>query len=164
MAPVESRSRVWYREPWPWLLMAGPAAVVVAGICTAILAVRSDDGLVAEDYYRRGLAINQVLRREDRARRLGLAAVVSFSGARVRVVLSGAGIAPEAVRLRLIHPTRAGLDQTLSLPRIAPGIYAGSVATIGSEPRRLVLEDQAASWRLSGNAPGGAARVSLDTR
>ena len=33
----------WYREPWPWLLMAGPAAVVVAGLITAWIAVKTDD-------------------------------------------------------------------------------------------------------------------------
>ena len=54
----------WYREPWPWLLMLGPAIVVVAGLYTAILAVRSDDGLVATDYYRQGLEINKKLSRE----------------------------------------------------------------------------------------------------
>jgi uncharacterized protein len=39
----------WYREPWPWLLMAGPAIVVVAGLYTAYLAVTTNDALVAGD-------------------------------------------------------------------------------------------------------------------
>jgi len=38
----------WYRHPWPWILMAGPAIVVVAGLVTAFLAVTTFDGLVAE--------------------------------------------------------------------------------------------------------------------
>ena len=29
-----SSRRPWYREPWPWMLMAGPLAVVLAGIVT----------------------------------------------------------------------------------------------------------------------------------
>ena len=49
----------WYREPWPWLLMAGPAVVVVAGLFTAWLAVVHEDGLVADDYYKQGLGINK---------------------------------------------------------------------------------------------------------
>ena len=57
----------WYREPWPWLLMAGPALVVVAGLTTAWIAVTHEDGLVADDYYKRGLAINQELRRDSAA-------------------------------------------------------------------------------------------------
>ena len=44
--------RPWYREPWPWLLMAGPATVLVAGAATTWIAFASADGLVAEDYYK----------------------------------------------------------------------------------------------------------------
>ena len=54
-------NRPWYREPWPWILMAPPAAAVIAGAATVWIAVGSADGLVADDYYKRGLAINQVL-------------------------------------------------------------------------------------------------------
>ena len=55
-------AKSWYREPWPWLLMMGPAIVIVAGFYTLWLAIQSNDGLVADDYYKRGLAINQTLR------------------------------------------------------------------------------------------------------
>ena len=48
MKKIDPASKPWYREPWPWILMAGPAIVVVAGIATAWLAVRSNDGLVED--------------------------------------------------------------------------------------------------------------------
>ena len=57
----------WYRQRWPWLLMLGPAIVVVAGISTAVIALETDDGLVADDYYKRGLGINQTLERASRS-------------------------------------------------------------------------------------------------
>jgi len=44
-----------------WLLISGPAVVVVAGIATAFIAVRGADPVVEADYYRRGLEINKVL-------------------------------------------------------------------------------------------------------
>lgn len=37
----------WYRHRWPWLLMSGPALVVVAGIATTVIAVRTADPMVA---------------------------------------------------------------------------------------------------------------------
>ena len=37
----------WYREPWPWILMSGPATVVVAGCVTAVIAIRTADPVVA---------------------------------------------------------------------------------------------------------------------
>jgi len=98
----------WYREPWPWLLMAGPAIVVVAGIVTAWIAVKNEDGLVADDYYKQGLAINQVIRRETAGAALDMRARVLFGENRVRVFLTGAAL-PQELVLRLVHRTRAGL-------------------------------------------------------
>ena len=62
----------WYREPWPWLLMLGPAGAIIAGAFTVWLAVVHEDGLVADDYYKQGLAINKVIRRQSQAVQLGL--------------------------------------------------------------------------------------------
>ena len=96
-------AKPWYREPWPWLLMAGPCVVIVAGFFTLWLAITSDDGLVADDYYKRGLAINQTLSRALRAEQLALGArvVLGADGARARVTLTGTGVLPEYLRLRL---------------------------------------------------------------
>ena len=57
----------WYRQIWPWLLMLGPGIVVIAGFITLWLAITSFDGLVADDYYKKGLGVNQDLSRRERA-------------------------------------------------------------------------------------------------
>ena len=57
----------WYREPWPWILISGPAIVVVAGFYTLYLAVVGADPLVVDNYYKEGLAINRVLERDQAA-------------------------------------------------------------------------------------------------
>ncbi|AMO24759.1 hypothetical protein GCM10027034_08940 [Ramlibacter solisilvae] len=54
----------WWKHGQVWLLISGPAAVVVAGVVTMWLAVSSPDPVIAEDYYRQGLEINQQLARE----------------------------------------------------------------------------------------------------
>src|SRR3954470_22021591 len=107
-------SKSWYREPWPWLLMSGPALVIVAGFYTLWLAIQSDDGLVADDYYKRGLAINQTLSRAQRAEQMALVGRVEFDGdsPQIRARLSGSGNGlPPVLRLRLVHPTQAVADQ-----------------------------------------------------
>ena len=85
--------RPWYREPWPWLLALGPMTVVIGGAVTLWLAAASDDGLVASDYYRRGLAINQTLARQQTAMRMQYSAQVTFSGdgRNVRGKMNGSG-------------------------------------------------------------------------
>lgn len=156
------RGKPWYREPWPWLLMAGPAATIVAGLFTLVLAYRTEDGLVADDYYKQGLAINRVLKRDERARELNLSAVSSFSGERVRVVLRDAREAPQELRLLLIHPTRGGRDRSVSLTTTAPGVYDGAAQGIHGETRRLVLEDAGSTWRLVGIWKGGEEPAKLE--
>lgn len=145
-------TKPWYREPWPWALIAGPAAVVVAGGVTIWLAVSSNDGLVADDYYRRGLAINQVLVRDREAARLGFHARIRLidSGALELILTGGAAEPPAVLTLKLVHPTRAGEDQLLRLARVAPGLYRSQSGPLPTGRRNVVLEDEAHTWRLTG--------------
>ena len=71
--------RPWFREPWVWLLIALPASAVLGGIVTIWLAVSTDDGLVADDYYKRGLEINKKLDRDSAANNYDLVANVQIS-------------------------------------------------------------------------------------
>jgi hypothetical protein len=41
--------RPWYKEPWPWVAIAIPAAAVIMGIVTFYLAVSNPDHLVVDD-------------------------------------------------------------------------------------------------------------------
>jgi hypothetical protein len=84
-------SRPWYREPWPWILAAGPFIVVIAAFYTAWLAVKSNDGLVTEDYYRKGLSANQTIARSEQATKMGLVAGVRITGDTLSVRLAGKG-------------------------------------------------------------------------
>ena len=144
-------SKPWYRHRWPWLLMLGPGIVVVAGFFTLWLAVTSDDGLVADDYYKRGLGINRTLERTERAAALRLSALVDVDtrgDVRVTLVSPERDFAamPASVRLMLTHPTRAGFDRRTVVMRGPDGAYTGHVepATAG---RRLVIVETD-DWRL----------------
>jgi hypothetical protein len=139
-------SKPWYREPWPWLLMSGPAAVIVAGGVTMWLAFASADGLVAEDYYRQGLAINRVLAREEAARKLGLDAAVAFRDGKIRVDLKGQ--APEALFVRLAHATRAGFDQRLRLVPVGGGLYEAALPPLAPGHWHVTIEDPRGAWRI----------------
>ena len=145
-ASAQPAARSWVREPWPWILMSGPAAVIVAGAATIWLALASADGLVADDYYKRGLAINQVLAREENARRLGVQARIESSHGRLRVTLAGA--APEALFAQLAHATRAGHDVRLRLAPVGAGVYEAELPQLPAGRWRLSLEDPRREWRV----------------
>lgn len=136
----------WYKEPWPWILMAPPAVAVLAGIATVWIAVAGADGLVADDYYKQGLAINKRIAREERARELGISAALEMGAGRVRVRLEGA--APEALFLQLAHRTRAGHDQRLRLPRVA-GAYETELPPLPAGGWHVSIEDPRGQWRVA---------------
>ena len=135
--------------------MSGPLVVIVAGFVTLYLAVTTSDGLVADDYYKQGLAINQTIARGERARALGITATLQSNEARthVRVFLRGALEPPARVRLAFVHRTRAGEDQEVTLRATAPGVYEASLAAPRGASWRLELSDEAKEWRLSGDWP-----------
>lgn len=137
----------WYRHRWPWIIMAGPAAVVVAGAATIWIAFATADGLVAEDYYRQGLAINKVIAREEAARTLGVVADLSLSGGKIVVNLKGT--APPALFAHLAHATRAGYDQRLRLARTPAGTYEAELPELPAGRWRISIEDPQGTWRIA---------------
>ncbi|HEY5581129.1 MAG TPA: FixH family protein [Rhodoferax sp.] len=57
----------WWKFGYVWLVVAGPAIVVVAAFVTLYLAVTRPDPVITEDYYRQGIEINKTLRDDAQA-------------------------------------------------------------------------------------------------
>lgn len=155
MAGLSEQTNPWYREPWPWILMAGPAVVVVAGLTTAWFATVTQDPLVEGDYYKSGLAINQTLERDEKARSLHLKGqlMVGEDLSQIRLMLDGGDLRqlPPTLKLKVLHPTRGGLDQEISLTQNGVGLYEGHLKGLGATNKwQLILEDTDKHWRLSG--------------
>ena len=49
-------SRPWWKEPYVWMVIAGPASAVVACAITAVYIWQGPDAVVSKNYYREGLA------------------------------------------------------------------------------------------------------------
>ena len=136
----------WYRERWPWLLMSGPLAVLLAGGVTTWIAFASADGLVAEDYYKQGLGINRRLAREEAAQRMGISVTVDTKDSSIRVQVRGA--APEALFVQLVHATRAGHDVRLRLVPDAQGRYSAALPPLPPGRWSAAVEDARGTWRI----------------
>ena len=144
----------WYKQFWPWFLITFPAIAVIAGIITIILAVKSDDGLVKDDYYKAGLAINQTLESKQNARDLNLDANVSWDNSTQTISLKLSGKIqklPARLSLQLAHATRANHDQTITLFLSPDKIsYSGRMAIVKKGNWILILEPEDKSWRING--------------
>lgn len=53
-------SKPWWREPWPWILMAGPAVAIVGCIITIVLAFQSyGDQAISDGGVKQGLVVSK---------------------------------------------------------------------------------------------------------
>lgn len=138
----------WYRHRWPWLLMLGPAVAVVAGVITMVIAYRTADGLVADDYYKQGLAINQRMAREAFAREHGVRASLRAENGYLDLRVSAHERVPiEQVTLRFVHATRSTDDRIAPLTYVGDGHFRAAMPELGDATYRVQLE--AKDWRLS---------------
>jgi uncharacterized protein len=143
----------WYRVPFVWLVVILPLTAVVASFVSLALAIRSDDGLVEDDYYKQGMAINRVLDRDRAAATHGLESRVALDDARheLRIQLTahhGATL-PENIEFKFMHATRAGVDHDLILPRLADGTYRTPLPEL--VPGHWDVQITAQDWRLTGS-------------
>jgi len=51
----------WWKFGHVWMVIAGPAIVVLASFATFYLALTRPDPVVSDDYYRQGIEINKTL-------------------------------------------------------------------------------------------------------
>ena len=117
----------WYRQFWPWFLILLPASMVVASLYTVYLASRGADDLVVDDYYRDGLAINTQLEKQQRAQALGVSATLRVNGDTVEVTTAGPDLGTQLL-LSFAHPLEADRDFRVTLTRVAPTSYRGTLA------------------------------------
>jgi len=145
--------RPWYQHRWPWLLMLGPALVVVAGSYTMYLAITREDAMVVGDYYNEGRAINQDLRRDRVAGNLGVSLHLGYdaqSGKLSGNVRSlGAPLAGN-LRLHLAHPTRPEKDIVLAVQTDRYGDFSVSLPMLELARWQVMLENDKRDWRLEG--------------
>ncbi len=150
---LKNDNQPWYREPWPWILMAGPGIVIIGAVITIWLAVVSNDGLVTDDYYKQGMTVNQKLQRDHHAASLGLSADLMRSGNGIRLLInsSAGGDLPELLNIRLAHPTQSGFDQVVKMKLVGQGFYEGSLLADINGRWHVSIEDPAGKWRLQGD-------------
>jgi hypothetical protein len=146
-----TQPKPWYVQPWVWLLIAVPATAVIVGMALLYFAITTNDGLVVDDYYTRGKAINLDLARDRAAQAHGLEARFNIDMARNRITLtlkSQNYAPPREMKLSILHPTQPHHDQHILLQQVGEGQYAAGINELGRGKWYVQLE--ADDWRLSG--------------
>lgn len=155
-------SKPWYRQFWPWFVIAFPAIAVVFSFATLYVAVSGADSLVRDDYYDAGLTINRDFAREREALRRGIEATLDVgAGGHAKLTLRGEGVAGlRRLVLELAHPFDADRDRRVEFGGAGNGEFVAeaSLADVLGR-RRAVLVPEDDSWRLDeridlGSSPG----------
>ena len=143
----------WYRQFWPWFVLALPATAVVAGMVTIYIAFNNADSLVNDSYYRDGLAINQQLAQDLAAERLNLSAklVIDTVSGELLIELAGDFQAVVAIELLLLHPGDEKRDSTIQLNHITDNRFRADLEQLPQQRYYLRLQPVGSGeWRLNG--------------
>lgn len=149
---------IWWKQPWPWIILGMLGSVVVASVITIVIAVKTQDTLVDSDYTKAGKTINLRLEKDQRAERLGIAIQLtakaspdgySLITANYKAADSAAG-RPKFLRLNLSHPTLANQDVSVALIWRDAGEYRAQITGLPSAHWHYSIEDPEAQWRVKG--------------
>ncbi|MBD3648953.1 MAG: FixH family protein [Pseudomonadales bacterium] len=157
----------WYKQGWPWILMAIPFSAVLFGMFMLFMAGRHPDDLVSDDYYRDGLAINQQLARNERAVDEGIGIrLMDIVGDQVRFSVSNA--TDSAILLSLHHVVYREKDRQVVLyPDVQPGVYSTddpALATLIQSPGIWYMEFEGADepWRIQHRVESPVANLEIN--
>lgn len=142
----------WYAQRWPWLLMLGPIVVIVAGTITGWLAYTRQDAMVVDDYYKRGKAINQDLRRDRLASAMRLSFEARYDAAKgaLRGELTSFGKPVTApFRISLAHSTLPAKDLLLEVAPDAQGHFEAALPMLERARWQVAVEGGEGDWRLA---------------
>jgi len=129
----------WYKQFWPWFLIAVPVITLIMGGVLLHLAVSTEDSLVVDDYYKEGKAINANLDKVAAAKKKNITSDLLIDNGSITLTFhSGIPQDGNAVKLAFYHVTLEERDVDVLLTRDASGKYRG-----------FIEEDLSGKWRIS---------------
>lgn len=153
MRPPREDTQPWYKQFWPWFLISLPLSVVIASLYTINLAIKTDDGLVSDDYYKEGLGIHKDAASSAKALALGIAVELSYdkdTGAVGVQLAKPLQPKPGILTLQVTHPTRPNQDQSVPLVPVDERRFSGRVEPLNDANWQLEIHPDDTSWRIQG--------------
>jgi len=155
----------WYRQFWPWFIIAILSWGVVSASITLSFALRNPPQMMTGDYQRLGKALVDTHKRADRAEALGLSGAVQFEQGEWRLVVETGqpGALGDVLLLLVQHPTDAERDRQVLLRGSVVRGYTGA----GEPPPgrgRLIVSDPEQSWWISSAYQAENNRLAVDLR
>ncbi|UTT84771.1 FixH family protein [Vibrio pelagius] len=141
----------WYKQFWPWFLIALPATVVIWTILTVIVFTQNSVDLVTEDYYKKGKGINVDISKVNVAKELDLSADISERGESIIISLDKGKLQHfPAISAMFVHRTLPDRDFTQLLTANAQGDYVLNTQHEIEGPWFIELTPHNEEWLIQG--------------
>ena len=141
-------SKPWYKQFWPWLLIAIPIATVLKSGHTIYLMNQQSPDLVIDDYYAEGKAINMNLAKYREAASRNLQANILIAANKAIVRFESNPILDAKLKLRFVHNTVAAQDFEVQAERSGENLYVAELPSTLTGKWNLVVDDASEQWKL----------------
>ncbi|MGF1686813.1 FixH family protein [Photobacterium japonica] len=147
----------WYKQFWPWFVFAIPATSICYSLTAVYIFSLNKVDLVAEDYYKKGKAINLDLSRLRVADALQLKAKVSVQDNDIAIMFNKGELTTYPnLRVTFTHRTLPDKDFTQMMSADLSGNYRFASTNQLAGPWFVEVEPFNGDWMLQG-------RVNLPT-
>lgn len=155
---MQQDTKPWYKQLWPWLLIAIPVFTALKAVHTVIIMQQHSPDLVVDDYYKEGRAINMQLAKYREAALRNLQATILIAGDKAVVRFAQNSVLDGEVHLDFYHPTLAARDFALDAERSGELLYVANLPLSPQGKWQLVVSDASKDWKLRAdlNLPASA--------
>lgn len=151
---MNERHVSWFQVPFMWLVVGIPVTAIAVGLGMLGFSIASFDGVVVDDYYKRGKEINRVLARDRNASALGVSANLKFDIPSGKIFLNIDSKAeltlPDQIDLLVLHPTQSGKDEVIKLKNVYGKSYIAPLPALAKS--RWYFQLGTDQWRLTTTA------------
>ncbi|MCO4787237.1 FixH family protein [Marinomonas atlantica] len=144
-----SEAPVWYKQFWPWFIISVPLSSVLVAVVQVYAALHSSSDLVKDDYYKDGLAINQVITKREAARDLGIEADLRLDNLTGELLLTTKNATANTLSVLFAHAALSKKDFNVELIRVAENEYRAQLNKPLSGIWNIYLESDN-GWQLNG--------------
>lgn len=139
----------WYKQFWPWALIAVPLISIALSLNMLRLALDTTDSLVIDDYYKEGKSINTNLALYKQAVSFGIQVRLELDGTQLTLTPLTPFPDPSiALTIDFFHPTLQQKDVALKLLADGKGVYRAELPSVMQGKWRISLHPLNERWKL----------------
>ncbi len=138
----------WYKQVWPWVLIAIPVLSTLKAVQAVIVMNRASPDLVVDDYYAEGKTINMNLEKYREAATRNLNGQLLVAANKAVVEFKNNKLTDSELILEFVHSTKKSKDFTVTATRSGESIYVAELPVTLEGKWNIVVHDSKVDWKM----------------